>query len=324
MFTLLKQGIAVFLAISIAIPLQSTVLIAYAQSATDPSGDLASTERTEAAAVHGEFGTAAINVGGNSVNVTPESMLTPAELAALTQVLNAGQQTLQLNELGAAVAGQLSLHSDFASQISNLVIPVGVTALHDAAFMQDLNLNANLTNFGSIFAYSTNASVTNLTVSASNIYNTTGATLSSIVPTTLGITTAVPVFGLSLNAINEIVNAGTISSSGDLTLNAASVVNTGVIESMMNMAMTAASVQNQAAATMVAQQAMNANTSTLINSGLMSAMNGNLAVITASLTNNGIMSSLGAATGITVNDLGAGLTLLGSGVFATPNSAGIQ
>ncbi len=212
--------------------------------------NLTSTDKSVSAASVLQSDTqATINLASMTRTVGVSDMLTPAEMVAVRQVLNTGQQYLQLNDLGAAVGGGLRLNYYAANGVSNLVIPENVRASQNAALLQSLNVSGNLTNSGTFNVYSSNAAVSAATVNAANIYNNAGAVIASTLA------------NLNLNAVNNIVNAGTISSSGNLNLTAGnSIVNAG------------------SAAMMAMMQANNISmvANNIVNSGTIQAMTGNL------------------------------------------------
>ena len=179
---------------------------------------------------------AAIRVGGAVMNLHPGQLVTPAELTALNQVLATGRQSLVLGGNGTAIGGSLSIGNGVASMLSSLVIPKNVKVLDNFGQTGTLNLTGSLTNSGDFYAYSTNPSVTGGTISADSIINNANAVISSILPSSLGIHGAIPQFNLTLQAPN-IVNAGTISSSGNVNLTAANnalvVDNTGGVISAL-------------------------------------------------------------------------------------------
>src|SRR5262249_33743422 len=150
--------------------------------------------------------------------VNPGDMLTPAEYAALQQVMTTGQQTLRVGRDGNAIRGTVNLTPNISSMISELVIPKRVTVVNDFGLGSTLDIGGNLTNSGRFFAVSSNSSVTNAVINADNIFNNSGAILSSVLPAggLAGLGNLVGNLSLTLNAINNIVNAGAISSSGHL------------------------------------------------------------------------------------------------------------
>lgn len=247
--------LAVQLIVSLTIP--SAIPVANAQetgSAAPSAGsvdlNLTSTDRSVSAASALQSATqATINLAGNTRTVGINDMLTPAEMVAVRQVVNTGHQYLQLNDLGAAVGGGLRLNYYAANGISNLVIPENVRASQNSALLQSLNVSGNLTNSGILNVYSSNASITAATVNATNIYNNAGAVISSTLA------------NLNLNAINDIVNSGTILNSGNLNLAAGNSI-----------------VNANSTAIMAMMQANNISmvANNIVNSGTITALTGNL------------------------------------------------
>src|SRR5688572_11603507 len=88
--------------------LQSFLLMGWASPAlADPVNmDLGSTSRNVSAAEMGLNSPVTIRVGGALTTVHPESMITPAEFAAVSQILSSGAQTLQVGAAGAATGGR--------------------------------------------------------------------------------------------------------------------------------------------------------------------------------------------------------------------------
>lgn len=191
-------------------------------SASTPSGTAA-----RAMAVH-NVQAMNINVGGTTQQITAATLLTPAQRVAVFQVLSTGRQSILLGPNGNAVGGTFTVDPRMSQHVSNLVIPQGVTAIDKLTTSGTLSLLGNLTNAGTFYVVSTNPAVTTGTLTAANITNQQGALLSSVLPDggLPGISSAVANLGLSLNAANNFVNAGTITSAGELTVTAGgSIVN---------------------------------------------------------------------------------------------------
>ncbi|GEM_PF-2147000 len=278
--------------------------------------DLSSTAATMAAPSRVTGSTVVnINVGGQNVQVTQGSLLTPAERVAVYQVLATGHQAIQLGNLGNAVGGSLTIGGNFSQHISGLVIPHGVTAIFNATNAA-LNLSGNLANSGTLYALSTSHSTTTASISAADITNARGALISTVLPAggLPGFAGALPDLSLSLTAVHNIINAGVIRSAGSLALNAGgSIVN---------------ALPAGAAGPPPVMEAMNAINMTsgagnIVNSGAISAgTNINLASqATASLLINNLGGTLQAVNGaINVRDAlfagGASSTLSGGDVAA--------
>jgi adhesin HecA-like repeat protein len=157
-----------------------------------------------------------IVVGGHRQTVAPGSLLTPAEAVAVQQVLSSGRQTIVLGTYGNATGGSLILPSQQA--LSSLVVPRGVTAVRDFAPSQ-MSLTGNFTNAGRFYAVSTDAGMTNAMISALGISNLRGGLLTTVLPMggLPGFSNAISNLSLTL-ASRRLLNAGTISSAGDLNL----------------------------------------------------------------------------------------------------------
>src|SRR5262249_8830825 len=136
---------------------------------------------------------------------------------------------------------------------------------------------------------------------ASNIYNNAGAVISTVLPAGQpGPASAVPNLSLSISALNDIVNAGTLSSGGKLTLTAGgSIVNalpSGV--TAMKPVMQANSDVNLAAAN-------------IVNSGQIASLFNNINITTQTVQD------------IAVNNTGGLLQALSGAIsFREPNFAG--
>jgi len=249
---------------------------------------------------------AAIEVADVLKPVKVSDLLTPAEFLALGQVLHGGSQDLVLDPAGRAVGGSVKLN-DLSSlrgspaHLSQLVIPQAVTLLYDVGTGGAVHLSNNLTNAGTIYAFSSNPRVTTAQISASNIYNNAGAVISTVLPAGQpGPASAVPNLSLSISALNDIVNAGTLSSGGKLTLTAGgSIVNalpSGV--TAMKPVMQANSDVNLAAAN-------------IVNSGQIASLFNNINITTQTVQD------------IAVNNTGGLLQALSGAIsFREPNFAG--
>ncbi len=213
-----------------------------------------------------------IEVGAVTRTVLPGTLLTPAERLAVYQVASTGQQSILLGEFGNAVGGSFNLGPRFSQYVSSLVIPSGVTAVRDFGTASALNLTGNLTNAGSFFAVSSNSAVTDAVISVANFSNQQGALLTSVLPIGFsGAGNAVNNLNLTINAINNIFNAGTISSAGNLTASAGGFI--------MN-----ALSPSAPAPVMQAMGDVNLISANLVNSGVIASQNGNINVATRQLS----------------------------------------
>src|SRR4030095_6591641 len=236
----LTAVLAALLLVQMVLPTKVLAQAAPQLAAPQNNMDLSSKDRTVTA---GQTAPADIRVGGHARTVNPGDMLTPAEYAALQQVLITGNQTLKVGRDGNAVRGSLNLTPDLTSVLHDLVIPRHVSVVQDFGINSSLDLGGNLTNSGRFYAVSSNSNATNAIINANNIFNNSGAILSSVLPSggLAGYSNLVGSLNLTLNALHDIVNAGVISSSGNLNMNAGG------------------SIINQTAATIQAAQNVNLN-----------------------------------------------------------------
>jgi YVTN family beta-propeller protein len=246
--------------------------------------DLTSTARDMSPSNRAASATLSINVGGTTRNITPTSSLTPGEMLAAHQVFSSGQQSILLSLQGNAVGGSFSMSEKFSQFVSSLVIPQGVTAVKDFTSSTVLSLLGNLTNSGNLYAVS-NTEHSTATISASNIFNQPGGLISTVLPASglPGYANAARNMNLSLIALNNIVNAGTITSSGHLSLTAGGAI-----------------VNALPAGTAGAQPVMQAmndislTANSITNAGLISSMTGNLNVQAMAASNLAINNANGS------------------------------
>lgn len=175
-----------------------------------------------------------IKVGQEVRTLTSGATVSPAEYVALQQVINGGQQTLDVDQTGRGVSGAFALNSisDGGKTIraAELVIPEHVTASGNFARHADgLRVTNDLVNYGSIEAYSTDRHIDTAKIGARDINNNAGATIS----------TSSGDLNLTLCADRNINNAGSISSSGNLELSAGHAINnTGTVSSAKDISLT--------------------------------------------------------------------------------------
>ncbi len=185
-------------------------------------------------------------------------------------------------ENGTSVLSAAQLSASNALQVAP-----GATAIIDITGTGTLTFNGNISNSGNIFAISTNSNFGTATFNAFNIFNNQGAVFSSVLPSSYTGFGNIGNLNLALNASNQIVNAGTISSAGNLSMSAANIINTGVINAAQNLNITS-------------------QLGTLVNSGVISANAGNLNI-----------SSL-AAQNLVINNINGMLqSVLGNANFST-------
>lgn len=265
-----------------------------------------------------------IDVGGTSKTVDSSSMLTAAEYVAALQVASGGTQSLQLHETGTAVGG--SFVASTLGSLTGLIVPTGVTAIHDFASGSTFNLTGDLVNSGTLFAVSSSPSVTNATFSANNIINQSGALLTSVLPTNglSGFSNLVSNLNLTLNAVSSIFNYGTISSAGNLNLVAGTSIVNGV-----SPANATSSAVSAATASIQATNAVTMLANTITNQGQIASLLNNVNLQTNNLTNAGLLQAaqgsinVEALLGNTINVLNTDgiMAARDSIAFNLPNSA---
>jgi len=169
---------------------------------------------------------------------------------------------------------------------AGLVVQQGQTQVLDFSNGSVLNINGNLSNLGTIVAVSTNQDVQTATINAANIYNYSGATITSVLPPSLpGYTGALYTLSLVLNATQNIVNAGTISSANNLTMTAGGSITNALPAGITNITPTFSAVND-----------VNLTTSALANAGLISSQAGNIniaAAMASNVTSNLAINSIG-------------------------------
>jgi len=137
--------------------------------------DLSSTVHNVRAGSIAGFHPTAITAGGHLQNITANSLLTPAELQAVLQVLNTGTQSLLLSGRDAAVGGSALIQSSAA--LTGLVVPTGVKLVDQLNATNALSVTGNLSNAGSLY-FAGSPTARTLTISTLSINNQLGAVLS--------------------------------------------------------------------------------------------------------------------------------------------------
>jgi hypothetical protein len=235
--------------------------------------------------------TVTINVGGANQTFSAGQKVTAAEYIAIQQQLSSHGQTLVLDGQGTADGGKFTLNGALNSNVNELLVPQGVTAIDYFSRNNSLSIGGDLLNYGSIYGVSTNTHITAGSLSAADITNESGGVVSTVLPNTLqsSIPNAVSGVGLTLNALSNITNSGTISSSGGLTL-----------------ATSHGAINNVPSAD--ANATTNAQTPTI-----NAASDINLSVGNGNLTNAGLISSKSGNINITTPNSATDININGSG-----------
>jgi mucin-19 len=205
-----------------------------------------------------------INVGGANQTFSAGQKVTAAEYVAIQQTLGSSHsQSLVLNSQGAADAGKFSLNSAVNANVTELVVPTGVTATDTLSKGNSVTIAGDLLNYGSIYGVST-GNTTAGAITAANITNEKGGLISTVVP--IAVLSSINnansgATNLTLNAQNNFTNAGAITSSGALTL-----------------ASVNGSINNSSGGTVTAANNVNLSSGTgiLSNAGTISSKSGNI------------------------------------------------
>ena len=153
-------------------------------------------------------------------------------------------------------------------ELDSLSNTQSATTVIDFGKSNVLNISGVLQNFGTIYLVSSNPAILHGVLNAGKIVNNSGATISSVLPAggLPGFDFLVPNFSFTLNASGNLINRGVISSAGSLSINAAQIINSP--------AMNAAA--NSASITAMANLNLNSMLGSVVNSGNIASLNGNV------------------------------------------------
>jgi hypothetical protein len=273
--------------------------------------DLSSTSTSPVQGLETGVGTP-IRVGGDVRNVSGSSFVTPAEQLAINQIMATGRQSVILNSLGTAVGGNFSLSGDIPSGARGVVIPHGVTGYQNFGHQSDLIVPGALVNGGNFYLFSTNPQVSAGTLQAHSITNLENGLISSILPVSFSAGhNAVPNFSFTLSALQDIVNSGTITSSGNLTLLAGNSIHNALPP-----------FSPAASGPVIEAAAVNLSAANIVNAGSITALAGHLTMqsLTHKLLVDGTSGTFSAGAGDIVARTqpgsGADLRLVGGNYFS--------
>ncbi|MBX9670724.1 MAG: hypothetical protein K2X93_24195 [Candidatus Obscuribacterales bacterium] len=166
-----------------------------------------------------------IQVGGETKTLSAGDKVTAAEYVAAKQVLAGVNQGVTVSGDGSATGGQVDLSAITSAgdkmRASDLTVPVNVTTLGDFSKGSDFKLLGNLNNYGTVHTFDADNNGKGGAVRADDILNAQGASITSDVD-------------LTLQANGSLTNLGSISSNGNLTLNAATINNSGKVSAAQN------------------------------------------------------------------------------------------
>jgi hypothetical protein len=240
-------------------------------------------------------GTAAtIQTAAGTMSVKNGQLLTPAQFAALAQVLTGGSQNLKLDAEGRATGGMFSLSSLSGSALGSLVVPAHVTAV-GAQSGNSLALSGGLVNSGTLLAVPLNSAGI-FQLNASYIQNNLGALISTLAlhPSVTGVIQPV---SLSISCAGDVRNLGSIVSNGVLSITAGGSITNGT-----------AGISSPALMAGHAGVNIASHAGSITNSGTISSATGNVAIATS------------LAKDLTINNAG-GTVLAGQGAVIVKNLA---
>ncbi|MBS1994559.1 MAG: S-layer family protein, partial [Cyanobacteria bacterium SZAS LIN-3] len=221
-----------------------------------------------------------INVGGQPTTYRAGSVVTAGEYVAIQQVLGGHTQGVKLSDSGAATGGNFVLNAVNSSQLQSLVIPASVSAVDYFSKSPVLTINADLTNYGSLYGVSTNPHITNGTIIAHDITNEAGGTISTVVPSSMLSAVGgslVPSLDLNLYATNNFTNSGNISSSGNINIFAGNNIVNALPTGATGPAPTIHAVNNVNFMT---------GSGNFTNAGVVASANNNINILAAAATTN--------------------------------------
>ncbi|MBS1998554.1 MAG: hypothetical protein JSS86_19650, partial [Cyanobacteria bacterium SZAS LIN-2] len=246
--------------------------------------NLASTQANFLAGNLANFSNLTIDVGGRQELVALNTRLTAAELVAVQQVMTTGSQSIKLNANGAASGGSLTLGDNLLTalnnsvgSISSLTIARGVQVVDT---LSNFSASDRIANYGTILTASSTAGSTD-TISSAHIHNAYGGSIASY-----GGDGTLFAADPALVAAYSLTNSGSISSSGNLTLNAP-VISNSLGHGSGNQLPSITAAQN-----------VNITTNELTNNGLIAALSGNVNVSApGGLNMNGLGGTIQADSG---------------------------
>jgi len=155
-----------------------------------------------------------IQVGDAIKTVSAGDRLTPAQAIAAYQVMRNNTQSLVLGADGNAIGGSADIGRAMQRHLNGMYIPENVTVVGDVARTGVVNFRGDFVNSGTYRAVSTDPRFDTATIIADNIVNNQGALLAA---QNLDQSRNL---NLELIALNDLVNAGTISAAGNLSMSA--------------------------------------------------------------------------------------------------------
>ncbi len=252
--------------------------------------DLSSTEASMAAQnaqpvniyTEGALGANGAITGGVAQTVNPGQMVTPAQYMAISQIMSGLEQTLVLSAAGAAAAGFASVSPATMSVLESLHIPVGVS-LNSIGFnaASAFNVAGAATVNGALYAIQQNQAATAV-LNLGSLLVGPGAMLTTNLPSySAMLGNVLASSGLTMNIAGSMTNYGTIATSGPLSVLAGGAIYNQTLAGMPQASMVAQSV------------AMSSLASTIVNSGIITALSGNISMASQLASNLSVLNSGG-------------------------------
>lgn len=112
----------------------------------------------------------------------------------------------------------------------SLSVAAGTVAVIDFSNIGSVTLPGDLTNHGTIYAVSNNPNIITANFTANSIYNQQNALITTMLPSAgiAGLSNLYGSLSLTLTAVQNIVNYGTISSAAELTATAGNTITNGI------------------------------------------------------------------------------------------------
>ncbi len=245
-----------------------------------------------------QSGSVTITTGGQELVITPTTLITAAEKVAAIQVLQTGHQSLIVDAQGNAEGGSMVITPWLSQHIGNLIIPQGVSVT-DLSNSGTLSIAGNLSGAGSLYVGSANGGITDYAINAGSINLSSTGLISNILPTGGAFSLPGSILNLSLFSNSDIINSGSIVSSGNLTLTAnGGIFNTPSAGSSFQPILQAGN-----------DISLFSGTGNIVNAGMISALSGNINLATLSPSTN---LNVGASQG-TFQSLNGAINLQAAG-----------
>lgn len=183
------------------------------------------------------LGSVEITSGGQSRTVGAGSQVSAAEYIAVKQVLSGSGQKVSIDKTGRASGGDIDfgaiIQSGDAMRAASLVVSENVTTSGDFGRHSEFKLTGDLTNYGTVNAFSSDSNVKQGAIRARDITNQEGGSINSRVD-------------LTLDAAGRLINKGSINVDGKLTVYAGeSLENTGSMSATSDTNLLVSNINNK-------------------------------------------------------------------------------